>query len=81
PIFDNGKSLLTANPAYNKHLSIAENTRRVTAKPFSGSHEAMFEYFGEGFKLDFESALLWLYTEPESIERDILIYQIKRYYT
>ena len=81
PIFDNGKSLLTANFSYNKNFSIAENVKRVTARPFSGSHQAMYDYFGEGFKLDFEAALKWLNDEPQSLERDILVYQLKRYYS
>ncbi|MBQ9198989.1 MAG: hypothetical protein IJ141_02295 [Lachnospiraceae bacterium] len=80
PIFDNGKSLLTDNLSYNRNFPISENVKRVTAKPFSGSHEAMYNYFGEGFKLDYENAIKWLETEPQSKERDILLYQVKRYY-
>ena len=77
PIFDNGRSLLTANRSVKQHFGIEENVKRVVAKPFSGSQNAMFKYFGEGFKLDYKGALKWLNDEPESRERDVLIYMIK----
>ena len=50
-----------------------------TAWPFSGSHEKMMEYFGKGFSVDVNSALDWLDTEPDSMERNVLKYQIERY--
>ena len=78
PIFDNGRSLLTANKSVREQLGIEENVKRVIAKPFSGSHQKLFEYFGEGFKLNTKKALEWLNTEPPSRERDVLIYQIER---
>ena len=80
PIFDNGRSLLTANRSVNWNFDMEENVRRVIAKPFSGSHTAMYEYFGEGFKLDYKKALKWLKTEDESKERDVLIHMIKKIY-
>ena len=52
PIFDNGVSLLTANQSVNWNFAMEENVRRVIARPFSGSHEKMYEYFGKGFSLD-----------------------------
>ena len=76
PIFDNGMSLLTANQSVNWNFGIEENVKRVVARPFSGSHKKMFEYFGKGFELDSNSALKWLQAEPQSIERDVLIYQL-----
>ena len=76
PIFDNGCSLLTVNWSVNWHFSIQENVRRVTAKPFCGSHERMYQYFGKGFNLRKKEALEWLNQEPESKERDVLIYQV-----
>lgn len=81
PIFDNGNSLLTANLSYNKNFSLAENVRKVTARPFSGAHQYMYEYFGEGFSLDWENALKWLETEQACVERNVLMFQIKRYYS
>lgn len=78
PIFDNGVSLLTANQSVNWHFSMEENVKRVVARPFSGSHKKMVEYLGTGFTLDKEGALKWLESEPESRERDVLIYQIQR---
>lgn len=77
PIFDNGRSLLTTNRSVNWHFPIQENVKRVIAKPFSGSHEKMYGHFGCGFHLDVNRALQWLYTEKESRERDVLIYQLE----
>lgn len=79
PIFDNGISLLTANQSVNWHFSIEENVRRVIARPFSGSHEKMVEYLGNGFTMDVKRALEWLAKEEKSRERDVLEYQIKKY--
>lgn len=77
PVFDNGKSLLNANPSINPRLSIAENVKRVTARPFSGSHKRTFEYFGNGFHLDKEAALAWLKTEEDSLYKEVLMYQLQ----
>ena len=79
PIFDNGVSLLTANQSVNWNFSIEENVKRVIARPFCGSHEKMVKYLGSGFSIDTKSALSWLETEPDSIERNVLRYQIDRY--
>lgn len=79
PIFDNGVSLLTANQSVNWNFSIEENVKRVIARPFCGSYEKMVKYLGSGFSIDVKSALSWLETEPDSIERNVLRYQINRY--
>ena len=79
PIFDNGIALLTANQSVNRHFPIEDNVKRVVARPFSGSNEKMMEYFGKGFFVDVNSALNWLNTEPDSMERNVLKYQIQRY--
>ena len=79
PIFDNGVSLLTANQSVNWNFSIEENVKRVIVRPFCGSHEKMVKYLGSGFSIDVKSALSWLETEPDSIERNVLRYQIDRY--
>ena len=79
PIFDNGVSLLTANQSVNWYFSMEDNVKRVVARPFSGSHEKMVEYLGKGFSVDTKSALVWLEQEPESMERNVLKYQIERY--
>ena len=63
----------------NRHFPIADNVKRIVARPFSGSHEKMMEYFGKGFSVDVNSALDWLDTEPDSMERNVLKYQIERY--
>ncbi|MCD8015597.1 MAG: hypothetical protein LUG99_21045 [Lachnospiraceae bacterium] len=76
PIFDNGVSLLTANLSVNWHFSVEENVRRVTAKPFCGSHEKMFRYFGQGFELDIAAAQEWIRGETPSRERDVLAWQL-----
>ena len=77
PIFDNGKSMLNANPSINYRLEIEENVKRVTARPFSGSHKRMFEYFGKGFNLDKKKAIAWLETEEDSFYKEVLLYQLK----
>lgn len=76
PIFDNGKSLLNGNRSDRPAFSIEENIKKVIALPFSDSHRKMFAYFGQGFSIDIESALEWLNTEPQSLYRDVLIYQL-----
>ncbi len=77
PLFDQGLSLLTANQSVNWRLPMEENVRRVVARPFSGSHEKMWKYFGEGFHVDARAALDWLQTEPQSKEKEVLEYQIR----
>ena len=79
PIFDNGKSLLNGCIGYKPAFSLEENVHRVIAKPFSGSHRKMFDYFGKGFSVDIERVLNWLDTEPYSLHRDVLKFQIERY--
>ena len=77
PIFDNGKSLLNTNPSINYRLPISENVKRVTARPFSGSHKRMFDFFGKGFSLDVEAAVAWLETEEDSFYKEVLLYQLR----
>ena len=77
PIFDNGCSLLTANQSKKMNADISDNVKRVIAKPFSGSFEKQYKYFGQGFTFDKNEVLSWLETEPKSEERDILIYQVE----
>jgi hypothetical protein len=79
PIFDQGISLLTANQSVKRYNGVAENVKRVVARPFSGSHEKMQQYFGLGFSLDVSAALQWLATEPDSREKEVLQYQLERY--
>ena len=77
PIFDNGKSLLNTNSSINYRLPISENVKRVTARPFSGSHKRMFEFFGKGFNLDKEAVFEWLETEEDVLYKQVLKYQIE----
>lgn len=77
PIFDNGKSLLNCNSSINRDFPIEENVKRVVARPFSGSHKTMYEYFGKGFDIDVAKALQWLKAEPESFYKEVLIYRLK----
>lgn len=79
PVFDNGKSLLNGNRSIRKSLTIEENVQRVTARPFSGSHKRMVDYFGRGFTLDVDSALNWLIEEPDSLYKQVLMYQLEKY--
>lgn len=77
PIFDNGKSLLNGNTSRNLNLPISENVTRVVARPFSGLHEAMYRYFGKGFNVDIQSALLWLKDEENNLYKRVLDYRLK----
>lgn len=79
PIFDNGVSLLTANKSLNRYASISENVKRVIARPFSGSFDKMYEYFGNAILFYKDDAMKWLRDEPESLERDVLLYQFDKY--
>lgn len=81
PIFDNGKSLLTANISVNWHFPVEENVRRVIARPFSGSHEKMFHYFGKGFDVDWDGFKKWLNMQEDTKEKEVFMYQINRYKT
>ncbi len=76
PIFDNGKSLLNCNLSVNRDLPMEENVRRVIARPFSGLHEATFEYFGKGFDIDVQKALRWLETEPDGYYKKVLVFRL-----
>ena len=79
PIFDNGKSLLNCNLSVNRDLPMEENVNRVVARPFSGSHKTMYEYFGKGFELDIPKALKWLKTEPDSFYKQVLEYRLNTF--
>lgn len=79
PIFDNGKSLLNCNPSINRDLPIEENVKRVVARPFSGSHKAMYEHFGKGFDVYVAYALKWLETEPDSFYKNVLLFRLNEY--
>lgn len=76
PIFDNGKSLLNCNRSVNRDLPLAENIKRVVARPFSGSHKEMFKYFGKGFGLDLKRAEKWLCTEQDSFYKQVLLFRL-----
>ncbi len=76
PIFDNGKSLLNGNSSRNHHLSVSENVKKVTARPFGGSHRAVYEYFGKGFCLNVPSAFAWLANEKDSPYKKVLEFQL-----
>lgn len=77
PVFDNGVSLLTANQSVNWRFPVEENVRRVIARPFSGSHERMYHYFGKGFELDYPKLYQWLKNEEESREKEVLLFQLE----
>lgn len=79
PLFDNGLALLNGNVSVNRNFPIEDNVKRVVARPFSGSHEKMFNYIGKGFSLDIEEACHWLKLQSDSYYKDVLLYQLKRY--
>ena len=80
PIFDNGRSLLCGCQGYRDTLSLEENIKRVTARPFSGSHKKQFNYFGIGFKLDQNKAIEWLQEEEPCLPRDVLLLRLNQIY-
>ena len=78
-IFDNGVSLLTANVSVNWHFPMEENVKRVIARPFSGSHEKMYEYLGKGFSVNWDAFLHWLDGQEDTKEKEVFRYQAQRY--
>lgn len=77
PIFDNGVSLLTANRSVNWNFPMEDNVERVVARPFSGSFDTMYQCLGNAINFQVDDALKWLSTEPQSMERDVLMYQLR----
>ncbi len=78
PIFDNGRSLLCGCQGYREGLTLEENVKRVTARPFSGSHQKQFDYFGIGFTLNQDKAMQWLQSEPSCLQRDVLLLRLSQ---
>lgn len=58
---------------------LEDNVKRVIARPFSGSHEKMVDYLGTGFTVQIKEVLKWIETEPQSMEKKVLKYQIEKY--
>ena len=79
PIFDNGMSLLNGNQSIGRHLTIAENTKRITTKPFSGSPVTQYNLFQRGFTIDYVGLFLEMDSLPESFYSDVLKYQLLFY--
>lgn len=93
PIFDNGMCLLNGNVSISKALSLKENTKRVTSKPFSGSPESQYMLFNNSnstfkdrccmFVVDYIGLLTSLLHESVGKDLkfyvDVLLYQLKRY--
>lgn len=49
----------------------------LIARPFSGSHERMYHYFGKGFELDYPKLYQWLKNEEDSREKEVLLFQLE----
>ena len=79
PLFLIMEYLCLQHQSVNWHFSMEDNVKRVVARPFCGSHEKMVNYLVKGFSVDTTKALAWLEQEAESIERNVLKYQIERY--
>lgn len=79
PIFDNGHSFFVGSYSYNTNLPINENVKRVTAKPFSGSHDWNYRYFEKWctLRLDKKGLLAALQKEPDSLAKKIVLYQLQ----
>ena len=58
---------------------VEDNVKRVIARPFSGSHEKMFAYFGKGFDVDWDNFISWLHTQEDSKEKEVFLYQANFY--
>ena len=78
PIFDNGRSLLTANYSVREIYGLDRNVKCAIAKPFSGSYDKMYEILGKGFDLYYEDAIQWLKSQEDSFENKVLMYQLDR---
>lgn len=78
PIFDNGRSLLTANYSVRETYGLDRNVKCAIAKPFSGSYDKMYEILGKGFDLYYEDAIQWLKSQEDSFENKVLMYQLDR---
>lgn len=92
PIFDNGMCLLNGNVSIGRGLSLEENTKRVTSKPFSGSPESQYRLFNNNsqlksrccaFVIDYIGLVNSLLHEnvEKSLEFyiNVLLYQLKKY--
>lgn len=79
PVFDNGHSFFVGNIAYNKHFLLEENIKRVTAKPFSGSHDWNYHYFEKWCTLQIHKKELIkvLEYEPNGLAKEIVLYQLQ----
>lgn len=84
PIFDNANGLMSCEN-FNRYKSIEDNLKDLSYKPFSHDINEMYNYFGPGFKVDFNAFLNFLnenYNIKEGeygfIQLQILKYQCER---
>ena len=84
PIFDNANGLMSYEN-FNRYKSIEDNLKDLSYKPFSRDINEMYNYFGPGFKVDFNAFLNFLnedYNIKEGeygfIQLQILKYQCER---
>lgn len=79
PIFDNGKSLFIGNYSVKESETLEENTKRVIAKPFSGSHEEMFKTFGQGMVFDSDKVNKVINKYEKDVMTDLIMHQLLKY--
>ena len=70
----NGITLL--HTYIDRAYSATNDNRPAFQEMIKDSHKKMFDYFGKGFSIEIDSAIEWLNTEPQSLYRDVLIYQL-----
>ena len=79
PIFDNGFSMLVGNEPYKQIGSIADRLKSVPGKPFVGNLEVQARYFEAPFKIDYEKFDLLIAEKENSLQKDVIKYQVEKY--
>ncbi len=74
---DNGRSMFVGNKLFDNKKSVKENIKNTYSKSFSPSYELNYNYLKEycDLEIDMDRLRNELDKEPESYQRDFLIYQ------
>ena len=77
PIMDNGRSMFVGNKLFDNKKSVKENIKNTYSKSFSPSYELNYNYLKEycDLEIDIDRLRNELDKEPESYQRDFLMYQ------
>lgn len=81
PIFDNGKSLLTGERIDVGNLNVADRIKKVYSKSFSPSFEQNYRFLKDycTIKLDIENLKSKISSCRDSLQKQVLEYQISKY--